>query len=401
MTYWFEKSRALIEAGNVKRAGLICTNGIRFGANRKVLEKIKQSGDLFDGWADRPWFDNGAAVRVSLIAFDGGQESEKHLDGKPVATINADLTAQSADVTTAQTLPENEGLVFLGMMKGGPFDIDDLTAQAMISQRGNPNGKPNSDVVRPRLGAQDTTGRTRGGFVIDFQEMTEEDAALYEMPFEFVKRVVKPVRNESRDARMSKFWWLHGRSRPALRAAIAGKKRCIVTPEVAKYRVFVWMPTTTVPDHSCHVFARDDDYFFGVLHSRIHEVWSLAVGNRMGAGNDPRYNSSKTFGTFPMPWSPGSEPSEADSAQVKAIADAVRRLVELRDNWLNPSDLPETELKKRTLTNLYNARPVWLETAHRKLDEAVASAYSWEWPLTDEEILEKLLVLNQERASEV
>ena len=170
--------------------------------------------------------------------------------------------------------------------------------------------------------------------------------------------------------------------------------------------MFSWVSGHIQVDHSCFVFARDDDYFFGVLHSRIHEVWSLALGNRMGVGNDPRYNSSKTFGTFPLPWPPGQEPSEADSPTVKAIADAARRLVELRGNWLNPPDLPEAELKKRTLTNLYNTRPAWLDTAHRKLDEAVAVAYGeatgdpsgWSWPMEDEEILEKLLALNGERA---
>ena len=99
-----------------------------------------------------------------------------------------------------------------------------------------------------------------------------------------------------------------------------------------------------------------------------------------------------------MPWPPGQEPSEADSPQVKAIADAARYLVELRDNWLNPSDLGEAELKKRTLTNLYNARPTFLEKAHLKLNEAVAAAYGWSWPMEDEEILEKLLALNQERS---
>lgn len=70
----------------------------------------------------------------------------------------------------------------------------------------------------------------------------------------------------------------------------------------------MWMGTENVPDHTLHVIARDDDYFFGVLHSRPHELWSLAVGNFMGYGNDPRYNSSRTFKTFPFPWPPGKEP---------------------------------------------------------------------------------------------
>lgn len=396
VTYWFERSRALIELGAVKRAGLLSTNSIRYGANRKVLERIKASGDIFMAWGDRNWFQDGAAVRVSMVGFDGGSETVRKLDGSPVGAINADLTG-AANVTAAQRLRENADLCFLGMMKGGPFDIEAETAQKLLRAPLNPNGRLNTEVVRPRLGGQDITGRPRGGYVIDFVEMSEADAALYEQPFEYVRQVVKPVRDTVRDARMRTKWWLHGRSRPALRTALQGKARCIVTPEVAKHRIFVWMSTETIPDHTCHVIARDDDYFFGVLQCHLHEVWSLRVGNYMGVGNDPRYNSSRTFETFPFPWAPGREP-EGDP-RVEAIAAAARRLVELRGNWLNPAGASPADLKTRTLTNLYNQRPAWLANAHATLDAAVLAAYGWPSELGDEAILERLLALNLERAA--
>ena len=75
--YWFEKARAQIEAGRAKRAGLIATNSIRGGANRQVLERIKETGDLFMAWADEPWILEGAAVRVSLLGFDDGGNTTK------------------------------------------------------------------------------------------------------------------------------------------------------------------------------------------------------------------------------------------------------------------------------------------------------------------------------------
>jgi type II restriction/modification system DNA methylase subunit YeeA len=84
---------------------------------------------------------------------------------------------------------------------------------------------------------------------------------------------------------------------------------------------------------------------------------------------------------------------------VKAIAEAARELVRLRDNWLNPPDAAPEALAKLTLTNLYNKRPAWLENAHRKLDEAVFAAYGWPATLTDAELLERLLALNRERAA--
>jgi type II restriction/modification system DNA methylase subunit YeeA len=395
VTFWYERAREQIVAANAQRIGLLATNSISMIANRKVLERIKESGDIFMAWSDRPWVLDGAAVRVSMIGFDDGTEKERTLDGKVVATINADLTG-GIDVTTARQLKENAGLCFLGVMKGGPFDIDSKIAQEMLSAPLNPNGRSNSDVVKRRLGGQDVTGRAREGWIIDFNQMSEADAALYELSFEYVMRNVKPVRDEVRDALMRNKWWLHGRSRPALREAIAKLKHCIVTPEVSKHRVFVWMDSTTVPDHKLHVIARDDDYFFGVLHSRVHEVWSLAQCSWIGVGNDPSYSSTRTFETFPFAWAPGQEPK--DDPRLQAITEASRELVRARDAWLNPPDASPTELKKRTLTNLYNANPAWLQNAHRKLDEAVFAAYGWPKDLSNDEILGRLLHLNHERS---
>lgn len=395
MTYWFEKARAQVEQNQVQRVGLLSTNSIRNGANRRVLERIKQTGDIFMAWSDRPWVLDGAAVRVSMVGFDDGDELAHQLDGHVVTQINADLSG-TVDVTSAAPLEENANICFLGMMKGGPFDIDGQTARQMLEAPLNPNGRPNSDVVKRRLGGQDVTGLPRDGWIIDFVEMPEEEARSYELPFDYVLRYIKPVRDEVRDLRMHTKWWLHGRSRPALRTAIMGLARCIVTPEVSKHRLFVWMDTTVIPDHKLHVFARDNDYFFGVLHSRAHELWSLAQGSWMGVGNDPSYSSSRTFETFPFPWPPGTEPT--DDPRVHAIAEAARELVRQRDAWLNPSGASGEAVNDRTLTNLYNRRPDWLAEAHRALDAAVFAAYGWPAELGNEDVLGRLLVLNGERA---
>jgi type II restriction/modification system DNA methylase subunit YeeA len=396
VTYWFEKARVQIGESKARRAGLLATNSISMMGNRPVLERLKETGDIFTAWSDRPWILDGAAVRVSMIGFDNGGEKSRTLDGKAVGQIHADLTA-GGDVTSAVGLDENGGLCFLGVMKGGPFDIDAATAQAMLASPLNPNARPNSDVVRRRIGGQDVTGRRAEGWVIDFNQMAENEAALYELPFEYVRRTVRPVRDRNRDTRMRVSWWLHGRSRPALREALKGKVRCIITPEVAKHRIFVWMSTDIVPDHTLHVIARADAYFFGVLHSRVHELWSLAQCSWIGVGNDPRYSSSRTFETFPFPWRPGSEPD--DDPRVKAIATSADELGSKRDAWLNPPGASAAELKKRTLTNLYNQRPQWLEDAHRALDDAVLAAYGWPEDLSDPDILERLLALNRERAA--
>jgi type II restriction/modification system DNA methylase subunit YeeA len=393
VTYWFERARQQIADGDAKRAGLLATNSIRMVGNRPVVERLKQTGDIFMAWSDRPWVLDGANVRVSMIGFDDGAQTERTLDGASALSINADLTGGN-DAASAGVLLENAGLCFLGIMKGGPFDIEAETARRMLASPLNPNGKPNSDVVKRRLGGQDITGRPRDGWIIDFNQLSEGDAALYGPPFEYLRTHVKPVRDRARDPLMHTHWWLHGRSRPALREAIHDLKRCIVTPEVAKHRIFVWMDTSTVPDHTCHVIAREDDYMFGILHSRAHEHWALSLGSTLE--DRPRYTSSVTFETFPFPWPPGKEPK--DDPSVEAIAAAARELVKKRDAWINPPDASAAELKKRTLTNLYNENPTWLQDAHRELDDAVFAAYGWPKNLSDQDILTRLLHLNLERS---
>jgi type II restriction/modification system DNA methylase subunit YeeA len=396
VTYWFEKAREHIAAGKAKRAGLLATNSIRMVGNRSVLERIKDTGGIFMAWSDRPWVLDGASVRVSMVGFDDGSQGESTLDGALVDTIHADLSS-AANVVSAAKLKENANLCFLGVMKGGPFDITTEQAEAMLHAPLNPNGRPNSDVVKRRLIGRDIVQRSQNGWLIDFGEMPETEAALYELPFEYVKREVKPLRDVNRDKLMRENWWLHGRYRPAMRKAFSQMNRCIVTPEVAKHRIFVWMNTETVPDHKLHVIVRDDDYFFGILQSKVHELWTLSTCSWMGVGNDPSYNSQTTFETFPFPWAPGTESQE--SPLVRAIAQAASDLVAKRDAWLNPADASAEELSKRTLTNLYNQRPSWLAEAHRRLDEAVFAAYGWPASQSDAEILERLLALNHQRAA--
>ena len=236
-------------------------------------------------------------------------------------------------------------------------------------------------------------------YIIDFGVDTpEEQAALYEMPFEYLREQVYAERKSDNRDLGDKPRWLHGRPRPELRAALAKLSRYIITPRVSKYRLFAWLGTDTIPDSATFAFARDDDYFFGILHSRAHEVWARAQGTQLREVESGfRYTPTSTFETFPFPWPPGAEPK--NSPLVKSIAKAAQELVQQRDNWLNPPNAPPEELPKRTLTNLYNKPPKWLENAHRKLDKAVFAAYGWPADLSKDEILARLLALNHERAA--
>ncbi len=392
--YWIEKARAQISDGKTKRAGLLATQEIRYQYSRPVLHRIKDTGDIFMAVSDQNWVLGGANVHIAIIGFDDGSDTERVLDGELVADINPNLSSGS-DLTRAQKLAENAQISFMGDTKVGPFEISRGVAEQMLAQP-NPHGKPNSDVVKRWMNGQDINRNPSDMWIIDFgNDMSEEDAALYEEPFEYVRRHVKPARDRNRAAGLRNRWWLHGRPRVAMRQALSGLPRYIGTSSVSKHRIFAFIDGDVLPDHAIIVFASDDDYFFGILQSRIHTTWATAIGSQLRESESgSRYTPTTCFETFPFP--------RPDDAQRAAIAAAARRLHELRDNWLNPAEtdllgnpvVAETERRRRTLTSLYNANPAWLQNAHAALDHAVAHAYGWPPDLPDRRILANLLALN-------
>ncbi len=122
VAYWFAAAGEAIREGRAARAGFVATNSIRGGANRKVLEPLVEHGRIFEAWSDEPWTVEGAAVRVSMICFDG-EAGGGVLDGREVERVASDLTGGGVDLTTAARLEENVGVAFIGTQKNGPFDI--------------------------------------------------------------------------------------------------------------------------------------------------------------------------------------------------------------------------------------------------------------------------------------
>jgi type II restriction/modification system DNA methylase subunit YeeA len=482
--YWFEKARQQIENGKCKRAGLLATQGIRGGANREVLNRIGETGDIFFAESSRDWILAGAAVNVSMIGFDDGSQREKTLDGKQVKEIKPNLGSE-IDLGTAKNLPVMEGLAFIGTKKAGKFELDDKTARELLSLP-NPHGLPNSDVIRPWLDGFAIVKRPAFEWIIDCGlDMAENTFAGYESPYARALELVKPDRDKNNRKLYRDKWWLHAETRPGMRKNCLSLPRYLATVCHSKHRLFVWANSISLPDGGVFTFARSDDFFFGVLHSRLHEVWALKQGTHLE--DRPRYTPTTCFETFPFPFADDlaeqpdnteamlnaakhyahitlreEPPPRTPDEHRTAIADAAKELNELRERWLNPPEWTRTEylefpasvdgpwsryvdsktvhevgrvtpcapgrtaedchpylvglaryprlvpkdadcavkLKERTLTKLYNERPAWLDLAHKKLDAAVAAAYGFPADLTDEQILEKLLALNLERAAE-
>ena len=413
VTYWFENAWKHIEAGHAERAGLLATNSIRQNTNNSVLRKVTDGGGIFMAWSDRDWVLDGAAVRVSMIGFDNGTEKKKTLDGQVVARIYPNLTGD-IDLSQAASIGDNNGICLRANEKGGAFDISEQIALSMLDAT-NLSGRSNHEVVKRWVNATDVVKRPRNKWIIDFgEDMSFEQARQYELPFKYVEENVKPVRQKNNMARLREFWWIHRIPGSDMRKAISNCRRFVATPVTAKHRVFVWLDREILPENLLVVFPRDDDYFFGVLHSTLHEVWSLRMGTSLE--DRPRYTPTTTFETFPFPWSPGAE--DKSHPAHAAISAAAAQLHEERDAWLNPVGASAKELKDRTLTNLYNALQVFrgrdsikvkpaaadfaprLDELHQALDEAVCDAYGWGYEVLgdEEEILRRLLALNLARA---
>lgn len=420
--YWFDLATNCLDVDSELSIGLLATQGIRGGASRSVLRRIVGKHRIDCAFADREWILDGAAVHISIICFSESNNKDclVELDGVPVRTINSDLTG-GIDLTQSVAIQRNESIGFQGFVKGGPFDINWETAKSFLTSP-NPTSESNYRVVKPCINGKDLTANARGQWILDFgTECSEAEASVFEGPFNYSISVIRADRDKLHNgkpkyAHSTKYpSWLLWRTRAEMRDQLAAHDRFVVTPCTSKHRLFKWFRHPTMPEHSLIAFARSDDYFFGVLHSSVHELWARRQGTQLE--DRPRYTPTTCFETFPLPWSPGDEPGTGEPMRPlhDAIGDAAADLNAQRERWLNPPEWVEPiaaqidaaddfadvarvsgeearrlirqsaidaacakdkNLKKRTLTNLYNERPTWLKLAHRRLDEAVLASYA-------------------------
>lgn len=385
--YWFEKARKAVIEGKAMRVGLLATDSIRQGKNRVVLDAILSDTNVFFAVSSRKWVLEGAAVRVSMVGFGPkGKAEPMVLDGKVVKTINPDLTGD-LDLSLARGLKENKGIAFQGVNKAGPFEVSMSLANTWLNAPANPNGKTNKEVLKPWVNGKDLSERPQGRWIIDFgipptprnapipgvPRFTETEIAYFEGPYSYAESVIKPARmGAGTDSSGRRPWFVLREPAANLRRAIDRVERYFATIRHSKHRLFVWIEKGTIPDSALIAFACDKDEVFGLLHSRIHEMWALALGSALE--DRPRYTPNTTFETFPFP-------PDFKVSPPQGVTDAARKLNEAREKWLNPTGISQEDLRRRTLTALYNARETgqaaWLNNLHRDLDRAVLVAYGW------------------------
>jgi hypothetical protein len=422
--YWWNHAAHLTREKKIRRFGFVTTNSIAQPFNRKVIQehlKAKEVVSLVFAIPDHPWVDtvDGAAVRIAMTAVvpddstgslaqivkeketdsDEAEVEFKLTEGK----IHADLTI-GADVSSAARLESNTGLSFMGVTLVGdgfrllPEDVQrlgfDLTELP--------------SVVKPYVSGREIAQQNQSRYIIDLFSKTEQIARQdYPSLYQWILERVKPLRDQNKRQSYRERWWIFGEPRTAMRTALQGLKRYIVTLETSKHRFFLFLSGDVVPDHTLFAIALDDAYGLGILSSKIHVTWTLSpAGSRLGVGNDYRYRNNTCFDPFPFP-----DCDEQQKARIRELGeqlDAHRKrqqaqhprltITEMynvldklrRDEPLDPKD---RLIHEQGLVSV-------LRQLHDELDAAVFAAYGWPATLTDEETLSRLVALNRERADE-
>ena len=412
--YWWHRAAGEVAAGRTRRAGLITTNSITQSFNRSVVSHAIESGARI-AWAipTHPWVDEAgsAAVRVAMTVIEREpatavrvEVDEKAVVLRQIETdrLNADLSAH-ADVPRAadEALLANAGLSSRGFtLVGRGFVLEEDEAERLrrLSQ--------DEGLVRPYLNGRDLTQHPRGVYVIDFGLRDHSEVREHAVLYDVVRDRVKPQRDANKRKSYREYWWRFGEPRVTLREALEGLPRFIATPYVSKHRFFVFLGGRVAPDEKVVCIASDDPFILGVLSSSIHVVWGLAAGSRLGVGNDPTYNNSLCFDPFPFP--------NADDHQRERIGEAITRLHEHRadavdrDHSVTMTAMYNVVEKLRTGEELTEAERQVHEVAacgllrdlHDELDQAVAEAYGWSWPIQEGEILARVVALHDERKAE-
>lgn len=243
-------------------------------------------------------------------------------------------------------------------------------------------------------------------YAIDLLGLSEDDVRKkFPAIFQHLLTHVKPERASNSRESYRELWWLFGEPRKSIRPALKKLGRYASTTRTARHRIFTFLDSKVIPESEVVIIATDDAHFLGVLSSRIHEIWSLASGSYLGVGNDPRYNNSLCFDPFPFP-----DCTEKQKDRIRKLAeelDAHRKRAQEKHR-LGLTDIYNVLEKVRAgeaLTAkdkaIHDAALVsTLRQLHDDLDAAVADAYGWAWPLSDAEILEKVVALNAARAAE-
>lgn len=421
--YWWNKAAMLLVDNKAERFGFITTNSIIQSFNRKVLQDfldLPKPISVVYAIPDHPWVDSmdGAAVRIAMTVVSKNRKQIGTLD---LVISEVEVNDSIVDVT----LTERNGLIHSNLKIGVNLaEVVPLNSNQEVSARGIiPHGEGfivdedtkskleaksgNQSIIKPYRNGRDINQISRGIYVIDTfgldeSQLRNDHPKIYQWLFERVK----PERDENKDKGRRENWWLHARSNEKLRGAINNLTRYIVTVQTSKFRNFTFLNAEIMPDDKLIAIGFEDAYFLGVLSSNFHIVWSSALGGRMGVGNDLVYDKNRCFEPYPFPIT-----TDEKKQSIRIIAeqlDAHRKKRQAEYPMLTLTEMYNVLEKLRSGVSLNDKEQEINEQGligillklHSELDTAVADAYGWSTNLAEEEILEKLVALNKERAAE-
>jgi hypothetical protein len=416
VAYFLLRSFSLLAPGG--NLGLVATNTIAQGDTREVgLGQLVDSGfTITRSIQSRPW--PASSANLEYAAVWGTREAvdsrvARYSNGKKVAQISSLLEAEGDVQGNPKVLKENSGLAFNGIyVLGMGFVVEPERAVEWIAV-----DERLQAVVRPYLNGKDLNNdpqQRASRYVIDFNDMSLDEAKSFELAFARVDRDVRPERQRRRNngkyvlsSPLPEKWWLHARSRPAMRKAIAPLERVIAIAQVSATLMPTFVKADQVLDAKLVVFALDSHADLALLSSEPHRLWALKYGTTMRT--DASYTPSTIFDPFPRPLS-----TESMNAAGRALDETRREILIRRDlgltkfyNLVNDSSVRD-EVDEDVAT---------VRELHHKVDVAVADAYGWNdidlehgfheyrgsirWsvaPLARAEILDRLLEENHRRA---
>ncbi|MEI6506149.1 MAG: DNA methyltransferase [Planctomycetota bacterium] len=419
---WWHKAAELLKEGRLRQFGLVTTNSIGQAYNRRAIQSHLDSGKCNLAFAipDHPWVDSndGAAVRIamtvartasapgSLVGVVGEQSREGNDEveirtSKRTGAINSSLQL-GADTGTVAELRSNSVLCCVGIKTiGAAFVVTPAQAESLGRSE-----KPGlAKHIREYVNGRELSQVHGDRMVIDLFGFEEREVqARFPAVYQHLLHGVKPERDLNRNKIFKEMWWVIGHPRPLFRQFTAGLSRYIATIETSKHRFFQFLPVEIMPDSTIVTFGVEDALYLGVMSSRIHVVWSLAAGGTLE--DRPRYNKTACFDPFPFPAATDSQ--KQTIRELGESLDAHRKKQQAAHPGLTITGMYNVLVKLRSGEALTDKEKKIhddglvsvLKKIHDDLDVAVFDAYGWPVTLSDDEILERLVALNHERAAE-
>nr|WP_017714466.1 DNA methyltransferase [Prochlorothrix hollandica] len=295
-SYWFRLAHENLDKQG--RAGLVGTNTISQGKTRTAgLDYITQNGGYIHEAISTQVWSGEAKVHVSVVNWCYQKSINSYLDNHPVSLINSSLRA-TIDVSKASNLKINSNYGFKGVMPGGKgFILTEKQAINLIIL--NPK---NQEVIKIFMDGENLANVPCGKpdrWIIDFCEMSIEDASNYLEPFEHIRKYVKPERDKNRRDTRRLNWWKFGENALSMRKGSSSVPVCFAVPRVSKWFIFLPVESNWLAGDSTTLIASEDFYILGVLTSNVHRQWVKAQSSTLE--DRTRYTHKTCFETFPFP----------------------------------------------------------------------------------------------------